>query len=435
MNITKQFKENIKDLKENNMNSSKVLVMALQHMFAMFGATVLVPSLTGLNPSVALFTSALGTLIFHLITGSKVPAYLGSSFAFIAPIIAAKSQFGTDGALLGVITVGIIYSLMSLLIKFIGTDFFRKLLPPVVVGPVIITIGLGLAPTAKDMASEHLLVAAVTLAIAIAFSVFAKGIFKVIPILMGIIGGYTFAAILGIVDFSSVNNAAWFALPDFTIPQISGNLKALSLIAPIALVTMVEHLGDVIALGTTTDKDYINEPGLHRTLLGDGIATAIAGLFGGPPNTTYGENIGVLAITKVYNPLIIEITAVIVLLSSFVQKLGMLIQTIPVAVMGGIVFLLFGMIASIGLRTLIENNIDLSNNRNLVIISVILVIGISNLTISFAGLEFAGMGLAALVGIILNLILPENKSKNNKDLSEKELVKGNKNIEKSKATA
>ena len=198
---------------------------------------------------------------------------------------------------------------------------------------------------------------------------------------------------------------------------------------------MVEHLGDVIALGTTTDKDYINEPGLHRTLLGDGIATAIAGLFGGPPNTTYGENIGVLAITKVYNPLIIEITAVIVLLSSFVQKLGMLIQTIPVAVMGGIVFLLFGMIASIGLRTLIENNIDLSNNRNLVIISVILVIGISNLTISFAGLEFAGMGLAALVGIILNLILPENKSKNNKDLSEKELVKGNKNIEKSKATA
>ncbi|MFW6030300.1 MAG: uracil-xanthine permease family protein [Halanaerobiales bacterium] len=367
MNIKKQFKENVRELKENNMTSSKVLVMALQHMFAMFGATVLVPSLTGLNPSVALFTSALGTLIFHLITGSKVPAYLGSSFAFIAPIIAAKSQFGTEGALLGVISVGIIYSLMALLIKFIGTDFFRKLLPPVVVGPVIITIGLGLAPTAKDMASEHLLVAVVTLAIAIAFSVLAKGIFKVIPILMGIIGGYTFAAILGIVDFTAVNNAAWFALPEFTIPQIAGNLKALTLIAPIALVTMVEHLGDVIALGTTTDKDYINEPGLHRTLLGDGIATAIAGLFGGPPNTTYGENIGVLAITKVYNPLIIEITAVIVLLSSFVQKLGMLIQTIPVAVMGGIVFLLFGMIASIGLRTLIENNIDLSNNRNLVI--------------------------------------------------------------------
>ena len=410
MAIKKQIAENIQDLKDNNMTSGKILVMAFQHMFAMFGATILVPSLTGLNPSVALFTSALGTLIFHLITGAKVPAYLGSSFAFIAPIIAAKSQFGTEGALLGVITVGIIYSLMSLIIKLIGTEFFRKLLPPVVVGPVIITIGLGLAPTAKDMASEHLLVAAVTLAIAIGFSVLAKGIFKVIPILMGIIGGYTFAAILGIVDFTPVINASWIALPDFTFPQVAGNLKALSLIAPIALVTMVEHLGDVVALGTTVDENYIEDPGLHRTLLGDGIATALAGLFGGPPNTTYGENIGVLAITKMYNPLIIEITAVIVFLSSFIQKIGMIIQTIPQAVMGGIVFLLFGMIASIGLRTLIENNIDLSNNRNLVIISVTLVIGISNLTLNFGGLEFAGMGLAALVGIILNLILPEDKN-------------------------
>ena len=318
MAIKKQIAENIQDLKDNNMTSGKILVMAFQHMFAMFGATILVPSLTGLNPSVALFTSALGTLIFHLITGAKVPAYLGSSFAFIAPIIAAKSQFGTEGALLGVITVGIIYSLMSLIIKLIGTEFFRKLLPPVVVGPVIITIGLGLAPTAKDMASEHLLVAAVTLAIAIGFSVLAKGIFKVIPILMGIIGGYTFAAILGIVDFTPVINASWIALPDFTFPQVAGNLKALSLIAPIALVTMVEHLGDVVALGTTVDKNYIEDPGLHRTLLGDGIATALAGLFGGPPNTTYGENIGVLAITKMYNPLIIEITAVIVFLSSFI---------------------------------------------------------------------------------------------------------------------
>ena len=421
MNIKKQFSENVQDLKENNMTSSKVLMMAFQHMFAMFGATILVPSLTGLNPSVALFTSALGTIIFHLITGAKVPAYLGSSFAFIAPIIAAKSQFGTEGALLGVITVGIIYSIMSLIIKLIGTEFFRKLLPPVVVGPVIITIGLALAPTAKDMASEHLLVAAVTLGIAIGFSVLAKGIFKVIPILMGIVGGYTFAAVLGVVDLSPVVNASWFALPDFTFPQISGNLKALSLIAPIALVTMVEHLGDVVALGTTVNKDYIEEPGLHKTLLGDGIATAVAGIFGGPPNTTYGENIGVLAITKVYNPLIIEITAIIVFLSSFIQKLGMLIQTIPTAVMGGIVFLLFGMIASIGLRTLVENNVDLSNNRNLVIISVTLVIGISNLTLSFAGMEFAGMGLAALVGIVLNLILPEDidSDENENNLEEK----------------
>ena len=408
MNFLEQTGENIYNLQENNISWGKRLILALQHMFAMFGATVLVPSLTGLDPSVALFTSGLGTLIFHLITGGKVPAYLGSSFAFIAPIIAARTQFGTEGAMVGIVTVGLVYAVMSLAIKYIGTEFFRKLLPPVVVGPVIITIGLGLAPTAKDMASDNLLTALVTLAITIAVSIFARGIFKVIPILMGIIGGYIFAAAQGLIDFNVVQDAAWFALPDFTFPHLSGNLKAISLIAPIALVTMVEHLGDVLALGTTTKNDYINDPGLHRTLLGDGVATAVAGIFGGPPNTTYGENIGVLAITRVYNPFIILMTAVIVIISSFVEKLGVLIQTIPVSVMGGIVFLLFGMIASIGLRTLFENSVDLSNNRNLVIVSVILVIGISNLTISFAGLEFAGMGLAAITGIFLNLVLPEN---------------------------
>src|SRR6056297_663019 len=236
MKILKQSKENLNQLEEDGITKHRLFILALQHMFAMFGSTVLVPALTGLNPAVALFTSGLGTLIFHLITGGKVPAYLGSSFAFIAPIIAAQNQFGRDGAMLGIITVGLVYALMSLVIRLLGTEFFRKLLPPVVVGPVIITIGLGLAPTAKDMASEHLLVAAVTLAIAIGFSVLAKGIFKVIPILMGIIGGYTFAGFLGLIDFSPVTNAAWLALPDFTFPQIAGNIKALSLIAPIALV-------------------------------------------------------------------------------------------------------------------------------------------------------------------------------------------------------
>ena len=250
------------------------------------------------------------------------------------------------------------------------------------------------------------MVAFVTLAIAVGVSVFAKGIIKVIPILLGIMGGYTFAAFLGLVDFAPVMEASWFALPKFALPTVSGNLRAITLVAPIALVTMVEHLGDVVAISSTVKKDFIEEPGLHRTLLGDGIATLVAGLFGGPPNTTYGENVGVLALTKVYNPVIIQLTAVIVILSSFVQKVGILIQTIPTAVMGGIVFLLFGMIASIGLRTLVENNVDLSKNRNLVIVSVTLVVGISNLTLSFAGLEFGGMGLAAIVGIVMNLILP-----------------------------
>jgi uracil permease len=420
MKILKQSQENLAQLKEDGITKHRLFILALQHMFAMFGSTVLVPALTGLNPAVALFTSGLGTLIFHLITGGKVPAYLGSSFAFIAPIIAAQNQFGRDGAMLGIMTVGLVYALMSLVIRLLGTEFFRKLLPPVVVGPVIITIGLGLAPTAKDMASEHLLVAFITLAIAVGVSVFAKGIIKVIPILLGIIGGYTFAAFLGLVDFAPVMEASWFALPKFALPTVSGNLRAISLVAPIALVTMVEHLGDVVAISSTVKKDFIEEPGLHRTLLGDGIATLVAGLFGGPPNTTYGENVGVLALTKVYNPMIIQLTAVIVILSSFIQKVGVLIQTIPTAVMGGIVFLLFGMIASIGLRTLVENEVDLSKNRNLVIVSVTLVVGISNLSLSFAGLEFGGMGLAAIVGIVMNLILPEIEKEEN-EAAEKDI--------------
>jgi len=420
MKILKQSQENLAQLKEDGITKHRLFILALQHMFAMFGSTVLVPALTGLNPAVALFTSGLGTLFFHLITGGKVPAYLGSSFAFIAPIIAAQNQFGRDGAMLGIMTVGLVYALMSLVIRLLGTEFFRKLLPPVVVGPVIITIGLGLAPTAKDMASEHLLVAFITLAIAVGVSVFAKGIIKVIPILLGIIGGYTFAAFLGLVDFAPVMEASWFALPKFALPTVSGNLRAISLVAPIALVTMVEHLGDVVAISSTVKKDFIEEPGLHRTLLGDGIATLVAGLFGGPPNTTYGENVGVLALTKVYNPMIIQLTAVIVILSSFIQKVGVLIQTIPTAVMGGIVFLLFGMIASIGLRTLVENEVDLSKNRNLVIVSVTLVVGISNLSLSFAGLEFGGMGLAAIVGIVMNLILPEIEKEEN-EAAEKDI--------------
>ena len=425
MKILQQSKENISKLEDEGINKQRLFILALQHMFAMFGSTVLVPALTGLNQAVALFTSGLGTLVFHLITQGKVPAYLGSSFAFIAPIIAAQEQFGRDGAMLGIITVGVVYAVMSLVIKFLGTEFFRDLLPPVVVGPVIITIGLGLAPTAKDMASEHLLVAAVTLAIAVGISVFAKGIIKVIPILLGIIGGYIFAAFLGVVDFTPVMEASWIAFPEFKLPAVSGNLKAISLIAPIALVTMVEHLGDVVAIGSTVKKDFIDEPGLHRTLLGDGIATLLAGLFGGPPNTTYGENVGVLALTKVYNPIIIQLTAVIVILSSFVQKIGVLIRTIPTAVMGGIVFLLFGMIASIGLRTLVENNVDLSKNRNLVIVSVTLVVGISNLTLNFAGLEFGGMGLAAIVGIVMNLILPEIETEKDEKIEKSEEIEEN----------
>ncbi|KXS42752.1 MAG: uracil permease [Candidatus Frackibacter sp. T328-2] len=402
-------------LRNETLSTSRKMILAVQHMFAMFGATVLVPNLTGLNPSVALFTSAVGTLIFHVITKGRVPAYLGSSFAFIAPIIAAKESFGIAGAMLGCLTAGLVYVIMSVVIRTIGTDFIERFLPPVVVGPVIMTIGLGLAPTAKDMASAHLPTAIFTLAVTIVISIFARGLLKVIPILIGIISGYIFAYFVGIVDLTAVQNAAWFALPNFSLPSISefsASAPAILIVAPIAIVTMVEHLGDVLALSKTVDREFIEEPGLHRTLLGDGVATAFAALLGGPPNTTYGENIGVLALTKVHNPIVIELAAAFVFGMSFIQKVGALIRTIPAAVMGGIVILLFGMIAAIGLRTLIENKVDLSDNRNLVIVSTILVIGISGLAFKIPGLgvELAGMGLAAIVGILLNIVLPESET-------------------------
>ncbi|MCK8827763.1 NCS2 family nucleobase:cation symporter [Natroniella acetigena] len=427
-----------KGIKESDLDFGKMLVLAIQHLFAMFGATVLVPSLTGLNPAVALFTSGCGTLIFHLITKGKVPAYLGSSFAFIGPIIAAKEGYGLPAALLGCLVAGIIYIVMAGVVKKIGVGFIDDYLPPVVVGPVIMTIGLGLAPVAKDMATYHLPVAIFTLAVTIVVSVLGKGMFKVIPILIGIVSGYLFGLVIGIVDLTPVIEASWLALPQFTsalaLESMGAGISAIALIAPVAVVTMVEHLGDVLALAKTTDEDFITEPGLHRTLLGDGVATLFASLAGGPPNTTYGENIGVLAITGVHNPVIVQLAAIIVIGVSFVQKVGAVIQTIPVAVMGGIVILLFGMIAAIGLRTLIENEVDLSNNRNLVIVSTILVIGISGIsfTINFVEvanflrldgvaainrianvievLELQGMGLAAIVGIVLNRLLPKHTS-------------------------
>ncbi|WP_204700744.1 uracil-xanthine permease family protein [Halanaerobacter jeridensis] len=424
-------------LRESDLSMSRLIILGIQHLFAMFGATVLVPSLTGLNPGVALFTSGVGTIIFHLITKGQVPAYLGSSFAFIGPIIAAKKSYGVPAALLGCFVAGVIYFIMSVVIRKIGTDFIDDYLPPVVVGPVIMTIGLGLAPTAKDMAMTNLPIAIFTLAVTILVSVLGKGIFKVIPILIGIISGYLLALVTGVVDTSLIMEASWLAVPDFNsvfnLKSWGDGISAIALIGPIAIVTMVEHLGDMLALSKTVEEDFIEDPGLHRTLMGDGVATMFASFLGGPPNTTYGENIGVLAITGVHNPLIIEVAAIFVIAISFVEKMGALIRTIPQSVMGGIVILLFGMIASIGLRTLIENEVDLSENRNLVIVSTILVTGISGIVfkINFVDLakllnlngiaiiknfanavkviKFEGMGLAAIVGIVINLILPSEK--------------------------
>ena len=418
---------------------SKLLPLSIQHVFAMFGATILVPLLTGLNPATALFTSATGTIIFHIITGGKIPAYLGSSFAFIFPIIFVAERYGFSAATGACIVAGIVYLIASLLVKKVGIKAIEKFIPPVVVGPVIMTIGLGLAGVARDMSSGNMFIALFTLAVVIGFSIFAKGFFKLIPILAGIVFGYGATLLLQtniaakipfidtllpekLIDFSSMADAAWFAFPQF-VSEAAYNqtggvellvptfvLPAILAIAPIAVVTMIEHLGDMLAISRTVGTDFLDKPGLHRTLAGDGVATAWSGLIGGPPNTTYGENIGVLAITKVHNPLVVQVAAGIVLVFSLIPKVGAFLGTIPAPVMGGIVILLFGMIASVGIRTLVEKQVDLSQVRNLIIVSTILILGISGIAFPLSPtIEITGMGLGALSGIVLNLVLPNKE--------------------------
>lgn len=403
---------------------NEAVPLSFQHVFAMFGATILVPLLTGLDPAVTLFTSGLGTLIFHLMTKGKVPAYLGSSFAFIAPIIAATKAYGVRGAFTGMIAAGLVYVAVFIIISLTGIDWIERILPSVVVGPVVMIIGLSLAPTAIQEAQKDLPTALVTAALVIIFSMFGKGFMKVIPILLGTIGGYIFAIFRGLVDFSPVLKASWIAVPKFSFlvghsPVLAWG--AVTLIAPLALVAIIEDLGHVLVIGNIVDKDLIKDPGFHRVMLGNGLATSIAALFGGPPSTTYGENIGVLAMTKVYSSRVIEGAAVIAILLSFIQKIGALIQVIPQAVMGGVTIILFGMIAAAGIRTLVENKVDFSDSRNLIIASVILTLGVGGIKIGLGNFVFEGVGPATLAGIILNLVLP--KIKLTKPKGEKSKVK------------
>lgn len=418
---------------------SQLLPLGFQHLFAMFSATVLVPLLTGLPPSVALFTSGVGTLIFVFITKGKVPAYLGSSFAFIGPIITVAGSQGLSYAMGATVVVGLVYALIALIISRIGTNWINRFLPPVVIGSVIIVIGLGLASTAVDMAgllpaiqTEEMVVmvdgvettvevvtdyaqnfnfsnpvirvSVFTLAVTVLASVFFKGFLAVIPILIGILIGYIFAITQGVVDFTPVREASWFAIPEFISPTFSWS--AIAVLLPVALVTIAEHLGDVMVIGRVVGKNLFKDPGLHRTILGDGIATMFAGIVGGPPNTTYGENVGVLALTRVYSVWVVMTAAILAVLLAFFGKFGALIMTIPEPVMGGVSMVLFGIIASSGLRTLVETGIDFSKKRNLMISSVILVLGIGGATISRGNFEIAGMALATVVGIVLNLIIP-----------------------------
>jgi uracil permease len=391
---------------------AKAIPLSFQHVFAMFGATILVPLLTGLDPSVTLFCSGIGTILFHLITKGKVPAYLGSSFAFIAPIIAASKAYGAQGALVGMMAAGIVYALVFAIIALVGLNWVNKVLPPVVVGPVVMIIGLSLTPVAISQASKGLLTAFLTAGIVIVCSLWGKGFFKIIPILIGTIGGYLIAIGQGQVNFDAINNAAWIALPKLTI--VTGNMPvlawgAVSLIAPIAIATIVEDVGHLLVIGDTVDRDLMRKPGLHKVLLGNGVATFIGGLLGGVPLTTYGENIGVLAITRVFSARVIQGAALIAILLSFVQKFGAAIQTIPEPVLGGITIILYGMIAAVGLRNLVENKVNLSNNRNLLIVSVIFTLGVGGIALNFGQYSFQGVGPAAIIGIFLNLVLPKDK--------------------------
>lgn len=402
--------------------------LSFQHVFAMFGATVLVPLLTGLSPATALFTSGVGTLLFVLITGGKVPAYLGSSFAFIAPLITVTASYGLPYAMGGAFVVGLVYTLVGLIISRTGTKWLDRVLPPVVIGSVIIVIGLNLAPTAMNMAMytnadpaagynlSFVIIAAVTLGIAIVSSIVLKGFFTVIPVLIGIVGGYLFTLIMGrffpsfaIIGFEGVAAASWFGLPTFVLPKF-GLVPVLTFVL-VSFATIAEHLGDVLVMGKVTGRDFYKNPGLHRTLAGDGLATTIASLFGGPPNTTYGENVGVMAITRVYSVWVTAGAAVIALVLSLIQKFGALIQTIPTPVMGGISMMLFGIIASAGIRTVVESGVDYTCKRNLTITSVVLVIGIGGGKLVFPvtselTFQLANVALATLIGIVLNLVLP-----------------------------
>jgi len=395
------------------------LFIGFQHTLAMFGATILVPILTGLSISVALFTSGLGTLAFHYLTDKKVPAYLGSSFAFIAPIsVVIANGGGIPAAQGGIIVTGLVYALVAWLIYKLGPDKIKRIFPPIVTGPVIMIIGLYLADVAIDQASGNFWIAAAALIGATVSAVFGRGFFRIIPVISGLVVGYVTALFFGAVDFTPVMEAAWIGLPDFTMPAFEMN--AITLIAPVAVVSIIEHVGDVLAISETVGKgrELVVDPGINKTMIGDGVATLIAGIFGGPPNTTYGENTGVLALTKVFDSKVMRIGAIFAILLSLVPKFGELIQTIPEPVIGGISILLFGMIAAVGIRTLVESGTDLKLSRNLIIASVVLVIGLGGAVIPIGEMEFSGMALAALVGVVLNLLLPETEAKLTDDIRE-----------------
>ncbi|QNQ82234.1 solute carrier family 23 protein [Lactobacillus sp. PV012] len=395
------------------------LLLALQHLFAMFGSTVLVPILVGLSPSIALLSSGVGTLVHMALTRFKIPAYLGSSFAYIATMQALMKADGYPAIAQGAIAAGIVYVIVAFVVAKIGSGWVDKVLPPIVVGPVIIVIGLSLATTAANDAmlnnSKYDLkffgIAIFTLAVTLFFQMFFKGFTALVSILLGIIFGYLLSCLVGIVDFTPVIKAAWFSWPALDLPGISYKIKfypaAILTMAPIAFVTMSEHMGHIMVLNSLTKRNFFKNPGLHRTLMGDGLSTIIAGFIGGPPTTSYGENIGVLAMTKIHSVWVLASAAGLAIIFSFVGKIAALIDTIPMPVIGGISFLLFGTIASSGLKILVDNKIDFSKKRNMMIASVILVIGIGGTYLQIGNFQLTAVALCTIMGMLLNWILPK----------------------------
>ncbi len=400
----------------------RMLVLGVQHTFAMFGATVLVPLLTGLSVSTTLLCAGIGTLLFHLINKGKVPAFLGSSFAYLGGFTIVTNNGANPGnlpyACAAVACSGLVYLAVSALIAIFGVGRIMRFFPPVVTGPIIIAIGLILAPSAISNCSTNWLLAAVALGVVIICNIWGKGMVKILPILLGVIAAYLVALVTNAVDFTAVAQADWIGLPIkkesmglFAFDGSSQLISAILTIVPIAIATVMEHIGDMAAISATTGKNYIRDPGLHRTLLGDGVATSLAGLLGGPANTTYGENTGVLALSKVYDPLVVRIAAVFAILMSFSPKFDALINTIPAGIVGGISFILYGMISAIGVRNVVENQVDFTNSRNLIIAAVILVsaLGFNSVGgLTFGPVTLSGLAIAALLGILLNAIIPGN---------------------------
>ena len=394
-----------------NLSPFRRTVVGIQFLFVAFGATVLVPLLVGLDPATALFTAGIGTFIFHLTTKGKVPIFLGSSFAFIAPIIKASEQWGMPGTLAGIIGVSLVYFVMSALIKWQGRKLLNRLFPPVVIGPVIILIGLSLSSSAVDMAKNNWLLAGISLTVAILVLTLGKGLIKLVPVVCGIVAGYIAAVCMGEVDFTNVAAAPWFALPpalaDFHLPQFAW--EPFLFMIPVAIAPVIEHIGDVYVVGAVAQKDFVKDPGLHRTMLGDGLACLAASFFGGPPVTTYSEVTGAMSITKITQPQVIRISAATAIVFSVIGKLSALLQSIPAAVLGGIMLLLFGTIASVGIQNLIQHKVNLNHTRNTIIISVTLTIGIGGAILTYGNFAMSGIGLSAIVGVLLNLVLPHPK--------------------------